>query len=106
MASHLLRNPHKRQDLQDDLESFFYLIFFLAVTELPIEGFLEGRATLVESIFGSCNWRESIEEFVGGDGKTAMITSLGHIGESYDFPGNQPLTSWTMATLDALEEYY
>ena len=106
MASHLLRNPHKPQDLQDDLESFFYLIFFLAVTELPIEGFLEGRSTLVESVFGSCNWRESIEEFVGGDGKTAMITSLGHIGESYDFPGNRPLTSWIMAALNALGEYY
>ena len=106
MASQLLRNPHKLQDLQDDLESFFYLIFFLAVTQLPIDGFLEGRATLVDSVFGSCNWRESIEEWVGGDGKNSMITSLEHIGESYDFPGNRALTGWIMVALDALGEYY
>ena len=106
MASQLLRNPHKLQDLQDDLESFFYLIFFLALTELPIKGLPEGPATIVDAVFGSCTWRESIEEWVGGDGKNSMITSSAHIGTSYDFPGNRPLTGWIMATLDALEEYY
>ena len=106
MSGHLLQNPDKLQDLQDDLESFFHLVFYIIITELPTQGFTEQVDIILADVYDSGSWNEHREQWVGGDGKTTMIQNRFRIGDSFEFPGNQPLTEWVTIVLDALQEYY
>jgi len=106
MSGHLLQNPDKLQDLQDDLESFFHLIFYISITELPTQGFTRPVDKILAEIYDSGSWDEYREQWVGGDGKTTMIQNRYRIGNSFEFPGNEPLNEWIIDALSALREYY
>jgi len=106
MSGHLLENPDKLQDLQDDLESFFHLIFYIIITELPTQGFMEPVEIILADVYDSGNWNEYREQWVGGDGKSMMILTRRRIGASFEFPGNEPLNEWIIDALGALREYY
>ena len=106
MSGLLLQNPDKLQDLQDDLESFFHLIFYISITELPTQGFTRPVDKILAEVYDSGSWDEYREQWVGGDSKGMMIQNRFRIGHSFEFPGNQPITTWITEGLRALKEYY
>ncbi|KAJ3504271.1 hypothetical protein NLJ89_g8023 [Agrocybe chaxingu] len=54
MSSLILRYPRKVHDLQDDLESFFYVVLFFTLQYLPVNLSQAALVDLMQSVFEEC----------------------------------------------------
>jgi len=106
MSSALLRLSTKLHNLQDDLESFFYLVLYLSISKLPFTTKVaRSKRTIIDSIFAQCTFDDVLGTYIGGSEKYMLIRDReDSFLAGLDFTDNVPLTDWFYATLDALEQ--
>ncbi|CAA7259406.1 unnamed protein product [Cyclocybe aegerita] len=104
MSHTLLANVKKLHKLQDDLESFVWLVLYyiLHFMEHSKLGDLESIAA---SIFEQ-NSEHKDGSVTGGDGKLAVISNRGHVGDDFKVVGNDPLTTWIDEALCSIDFWY
>jgi len=107
MSSTLLMQPTKYHNLQDDLESFFYLVLYLSICKLPFatqHGY--NKKAIIEDIFAHCTYVDTIGIYMGGAPKFAAILYFANSClAGLSFTDNKPLTDLLISTVNALEEY-
>ncbi|KAJ3505210.1 hypothetical protein NLJ89_g7536 [Agrocybe chaxingu] len=104
MSHALLANVEKLHKLQDDLESFVWLVLYyiLHFMEHSKLGDLE---SIVAGIFEQNNEHRD-GTVTGGDGKWIVISKRGHIGGDFQVIGNDPLTRWFDEALHSVAFWY
>jgi hypothetical protein len=103
MSIKLLLDPTDLHQLQDDLESFCYVVLYLALRYLPHNKVPELRAIMANVFEHQCNMPTAV---VGGGGKALMVNSRAFIGKDLDFTDNEPLTSWIDVALRFVADWY
>jgi len=103
MSIRLLRNPTAFHELQDDLESFFYIVLYLALRYLPHNKVPE-LPVIMAKVFEEHSTMPTA--VVGGMGKYSLFNDGGHLGEDLEFTDNEPITSWIDVTLKLVRDWY
>jgi len=108
MSSALLRLSTKLHNLQDDLESFFYLVLYLSLSKLPFTTKVaRSKRAIIDGVFAQCTFDDVLGTYIGGSEKYMLIRNLPNSCiAGLVFDDNKPLTDFLMSTIDALEEYY
>ncbi|CAA7269074.1 unnamed protein product [Cyclocybe aegerita] len=94
MSSLILRYPEKVHDLQDDLESFFYVVLFFTLQYLPVNLSQAALVDLMQSVFEECRLDRDLGVDVGGIAKKHLIMDDDSKLRTLLFPGNRSLTRW------------
>lgn len=103
MSVFLLEKPHKVQDLQDDIESFFYVILYHVIRYMN-HNKLSEVTNIMEKVFD--DYTEHADgQLTGGSGKSGMITRRLHVEKDFEIPSNRPLNSWLQYMLNSLKEW-
>jgi len=103
MSIKLLKDPTDLHELQDDLESFCYVVLYLALRYLP-----HNKVSILPAIMTNVfehHYNVPTGVF-GGHGKYAMVGSRGYVGKDLAFIDNEPLTSWVDVALRMLKDWY
>jgi len=103
MSIKLLKDPTDLHELQDDLESFCYVVIYLALRYLP-----HNKVSILPAIMANVfehHYNVPTGVF-GGNGKDSMVASRGYIGKDLAFINNEPLTSWIDVALRFLKDWY
>lgn len=88
MSAYLLSDPDKIHNLQDDMESFFHVILYLALRFLPHNK--ENLISMImNQVFDSCFVEDGIT--LGGRGKFLLQK---YIGRDFKMVNNRPLDDW------------
>jgi serine/threonine protein kinase len=103
MSIKLLTYPTTRHELQDDLESFCYVVIYLALRYLPHNKVSELPAIMTNVFEHHYNVPTGV---FGGTGKESMVNSRRYIGKDLDFTDNEPLTSWIDMALRFIADWY
>ena len=103
MSIKLLKDPADLHELQDDLESFCYVVLYLALRYLP-HNKVSNLPAIMANVFEH-HYNVPTGVF-GGNGKYAMVGSRGYIGKDLAFIDNEPLTSWIDVALRFLKDWY
>jgi hypothetical protein len=103
MSIKLLTDPTDLHELQDDLESFCYVVIYLALRYLP-HNKVSALPTIMTNVFEH-HYNASTGVF-GGTGKECMVNSRRYIGKDLDFTDNEPLTSWIDVALRFVADWY
>jgi hypothetical protein len=103
MSIKLLKDPTDFHELQDDLESFCYVVIYLALRYLP-HNKVSMLPVIMKHVFEH-HYNVSTGVY-GGNGKESMVNSRGYIGEDLDFTDNEPLTSWIDMALRFVADWY
>ena len=103
MSIKLLKDPADLHELQDDLESFCYVVIYLALRYLP-HNKVSALPVIMANVFEH-HYHISTGVF-GGNGKNDMVLSRGYIGKDLAFTDNEPLTSWIDAALRLFRDWY
>jgi hypothetical protein len=103
-----LRYPGKQHVVQDDIESFIWVVFYhvLRYTRHSITLANEVQDTMIR-IFDDYSYHDG--DYKGGHGKTLVCTAAGReaaLGEDFTVTRNPALTSFITSALDALEEWH
>jgi len=100
MSVLLLDRPDKLQDLQDDLESFFYVVLYHALRYMRHNKVNKVNA-IIEKVFDDYV-EDDDGQITGGDGKRALLNR-----KRLDFTllESQPLNDWLQYALDAVDEW-
>ncbi|CAA7269104.1 unnamed protein product [Cyclocybe aegerita] len=105
MAAGLLGDPLKFHTLQDDIESFFWVVFYYSLHFLP-NSLSDARIeAIIKIVFQQSIYDPELRQFTGGEGKLKLIMSRKYI-QDLEFPGNAPLSQWFDDALQYLDEYY
>ncbi|KAF9553280.1 hypothetical protein CPC08DRAFT_645858 [Agrocybe pediades] len=98
MSAKLLQEPKKVNDINDDIESFVYVVTYTALRYTK-HNRLEALPKLLHTIFES---RETFDgaDF-GGDGKVAMVELL----RGWEVSDNKPLQKWLENAISAAVEW-
>jgi hypothetical protein len=103
MSVFLLEKPDKVQDLQDDMESFFYVVLYHVVRYMN-HNKLSEVTNIIEKVFD--DYTEHADgQLTGGSGKSGMITRRLHIEKDFEVSSNRPLNSWLQFMLNSLKEW-
>ena len=103
MSIKLLTDPTDLHELQDDLESFCYVVIYLALRYLP-HNKVSVLPVIMKYVF---EHHYNVPSGVfGGNGKDNMVQRRGYIGKDLEFTGNEPLTSWIDAALILFRDWY
>jgi hypothetical protein len=94
ISARLLENPSGRHQLQDDLESFFYVVLFITLCLFDFRPPLTGKSMI-----------EDVYDFVGGKGKRSLITRRRSL-EHFSLADNNSLNTWIQDTLFRFHDYY
>jgi len=103
MSIKLLKDPADLHELQDDLESFCYVVIYIALRYLP-HNKVSALPVIIANVFE--HHYNILTGVFGGNGKNDMVLSRGYIGEDLTFTDNQPLTSWIDSALTIIEDWY
>ncbi|KIM35915.1 hypothetical protein M413DRAFT_449535 [Hebeloma cylindrosporum] len=103
MSIKLLKDPTDLHVLQDDLESFCYLVLYVALRYLP-HSKVSTLADIVKNVFE--NHYDLAERVCGGLGKSSMVYDRNFIGRKLGFTDNQPLTNWIEVALNVIKDWY
>ena len=103
MSINLLHEPTELHELQDDLESFCYVVIYLALRYLP-----HNKVSMLPAIMTRVfEHHYTVPSRVfGGGGKVSMVLTRGYIGKDLEFTDNEPLTSWIDMALRFLKDWY
>ena len=103
MSIKLLKNPADLHELQDDLESFCYVVMYLALRYLP-----HNKVSVLPAIMANVfeHHYNVPTGVLGGGGKSAMVHDRNYIGSDLDFTDNEPLTSWIEMALRFVADWY
>ncbi|CAA7269098.1 unnamed protein product [Cyclocybe aegerita] len=105
LSARLLIEPLKIHTLQDDLESFFYLVLYYALRYIPYNQGIEKLKELQSQIFEECRWNSTSGQYLGGEGKFFTITR-GYHTLRINFVDHRPLQNWLRNTLGCIAEFY
>ncbi|CAA7269097.1 unnamed protein product [Cyclocybe aegerita] len=105
LSARLLKNPLKIHSVQDDLESFFFLVLYYSIRYIPNDQGIQELKELHAELFEECRWRSAIGQYVGGQGKFFMITE-GYHSLSVDFMDHKPLQKWLRSALRCIARFY
>ncbi|KAJ3512352.1 hypothetical protein NLJ89_g3568 [Agrocybe chaxingu] len=105
MSALLLRLPRKLHTVQDDLESFFYVILYHALQYLHHNKTEEDVERIILRIFDQCTYEPYPGQYIGGDGKQSMILTRTTL-EKFIVTSNAPLTTWINEALYSLEDFH
>ncbi|KAJ3504749.1 hypothetical protein NLJ89_g7775 [Agrocybe chaxingu] len=105
LSAGLLQDPHKRLTLQDEIESFFYVLFYYAIKFLPHNLSAKEVEMILEKVFEKFWYDFVLRELTGGDDKHSMIIRRAYVRE-LRFVGNEPLSEFIRQCLKYLAEYY
>jgi len=98
MSAKLLRDPKKTNELNDDIESFVYVVVY-TVLRYTRHNKLDVLSKLLHTIF---EHKEKIDgDICGGSGKVI----IGEILQGWEIPGNQPLQIWLEKATSAVTEW-
>ena len=103
MSIKLLKNPTDLHELQDDLESFCYVVLYLALRYLP-HNKVSVLPAIMKNVFE--HHYNVPNAVLGGGGKSAMVHDRTYIGEDLEFIDNKPLTTWIDSALTMIEDWY
>jgi hypothetical protein len=103
MSIKLLLDPTDLHELQDDLESFCYVVLYLALRYLPHNKVPELRAIMANVFEHQYDMPTAVH---GGGGKSLMVHHRAYIGEDLEFTDNGSLTSWIDSALIMIEDWY
>lgn len=103
MSIKLLTDPTDLHELQDDLESFCYVVIYLSLRYLP-HNKVSVLPAIMKHVFEH-HYNVPTGVF-GGNGKDNMVQSRGYIGEDLEFTNNKPLTAWIDSALTIIEDWY
>ena len=103
MSIKLLKNPTDLHELQDDLESFCYVMLYLALRYLPHNKVSVLPAIMANVFEHHYNMPTAV---LGGAGKIAMVNDRIYIGEDLEFTENKPLTAWIDSAFTIIEDWY
>ena len=103
MSIKLLKNPTDLHELQDDLESFCYVVLYLVLRYLPHNKVSVLPAVMTTVFEEHYNLPTGAR---GGNGKFAMIHGQGDIGPDLEFTNNEPLTTWIQIALIVIKDWY
>ena len=105
MSGRLLHAPSLFHILQDDFESFFYLVLFVSLCLFKTN--LAEHKTIIDNVFADSTYDYSENAYVGGAHKQLLISQGWYISKPpLIFIGNAALTSWITTTRLALRSYY
>ena len=103
MSIKLLKNPTDLHELQDDLESFCYVVLYLALRYLP-HNVVPDLPMIMANVFENYYTAQTVVR--GGIGKSAMVRERAFIGPNLEFTNNEPLTTWIQITLRVIKDWY
>jgi hypothetical protein len=101
MSTLLLSKPHKIQNLSDDLESHFHVLFYTALRYSP-HNLISRLECLMQTFFDDYRIQRD-GTVIGGVGKSAEFNNRAQTSE-LQWPQCLPLTYWIDDTMDAVEE--
>ncbi|KIM35933.1 hypothetical protein M413DRAFT_32162 [Hebeloma cylindrosporum] len=103
MSIKLLKDPTDLHELQDDLESFCYVVIYLALRYLP-----HNKVSVLPAIMANVfeHHYNVPNGVLGGNGKDSMVLTRGYIGKDLNYTNNEPLTSWVDAALRLFRDWY
>ncbi|PPQ89807.1 hypothetical protein CVT25_007412 [Psilocybe cyanescens] len=93
MSIGLLANPAKVHHVQDDMESFFWLVLYHMLRYMKHDKITE-LEIIMEAVFDHSYKGKAGGLETGGDGKSALIARGTHIGQNFALAGNPPLTNF------------
>ncbi|KIM35916.1 hypothetical protein M413DRAFT_449536 [Hebeloma cylindrosporum] len=102
MSIKLLKDPTDLHVLQDDLESFCYLVLYIALRYLP-HNKVSTLADIMKNVFE--NHYDLADGVCGGLGKTSMVHDRRFIGRDLKFTDNAPLTNWIEVALRIIKDW-
>ncbi|KIM35930.1 hypothetical protein M413DRAFT_32159 [Hebeloma cylindrosporum] len=102
MSVKLLVDPTTLHELQDDLESFCYVVLYVALRYLP-HNKVPLLPVIMKEVF---EYHYHVPDGVrGGAGKGALIHDGFFIGRDLEFTDNRPLTSWIRIALRIIRDW-
>ncbi|CAA7269076.1 unnamed protein product [Cyclocybe aegerita] len=93
-------------DLQDDLESFFYVILFFTLQYLPVRFSQVELVDLMESIFEESKFDPTLGMVVGGHAKARLLLAGDSPLVNFMFLANSPMNAWMEQSWDAFEQFH
>ncbi|CAA7269107.1 unnamed protein product [Cyclocybe aegerita] len=106
LSALMLINPIKIHTLQDDIESFFYVIFYYGLHFLHHNLDDEEVQRIISKVFQESSYDHVLRQFTGGDGKRAMIMHRRYITQRFTFTDNPALSHWFDDARKALASYH
>ncbi|KIM35917.1 hypothetical protein M413DRAFT_32149 [Hebeloma cylindrosporum] len=103
MSIKLLDDPTTLHELQDDLESFCYVVLYTALRYLP-HNHVTDLQTVIATVFEDHYTTRA--EVRGGGAKMAVVNGRGAIRRDLEFTDNQPLTNWIDVALEVIQDWY
>lgn len=103
MSVLLLENPDKLQDLQDDIESFVYVVLF-HVLRYVNHTQVHKIHSIMEEIFDDCKLDDH-GNFTGGRGKRSLLFDSGELGPDFAVVDNTPLQQWLLFAFEAAADW-
>lgn len=103
MSILLLERPGKLQDLQDDIESFVYVVLYHAIRYMNHTG-ADKVPSIMEGIFDDYKI-DSRGNCRGGAGKRLLLNDWTYLDLDFASWGNAPLRRWLVYALGATEEW-
>ncbi|KAJ3504274.1 hypothetical protein NLJ89_g8022 [Agrocybe chaxingu] len=106
MSTLRLRFPGKELDLQDDLESFFYVVLFFTLQYLPVSLPQPELVDFMKSIFEERALSHALGMDIGGQAKATLLAGQDTSFMRLAFLDNPPVNSWMRASWLAFEELH
>jgi hypothetical protein len=103
MSILLLEKPGKLQDLQDDIESFVYVVLYHAIRYMNHNG-ADQVPTIMGGIFDDYKI-DSHGNCRGGAEKRLLLNDWTYLGLDFASLDNSPLRRWLIYALGATEEW-
>jgi hypothetical protein len=94
----LLKQPTKPHTIQDDIESFIYIILYQGLSHLK-HNKTEQLGVIMDQVF-DFNWKLG-DTYTGGEGKNAMFRAGGYIDFDFEFTDNAPMTDWLQHAINS-----
>lgn len=100
----VLRTPDKKQTVEDDLESFFWVLLYVTLRYLQTSIVESSVASVMHNVFDSTVITG--RQVTGGATKEQLVQHRTHIGESFSVRNNNPLTVLIDDILRILKNYH
>ncbi|KAJ3504752.1 hypothetical protein NLJ89_g7776 [Agrocybe chaxingu] len=107
LSSGLLDVPFKLHTLQDDIESFFHVLFYYCLQFVHHNRSDDEVKYIINDVFEESTYDPVLGYHQGGKGKRLMFLIRRHFKPvPFDFPNNRALTDWIRGAHSALRQYY
>ncbi|CAA7269106.1 unnamed protein product [Cyclocybe aegerita] len=107
LSSRLLDVPFKLHTVQDDIESFFHVLFYYCLEFVHHNRGDDEVKCIINDVFEESTYDPVLGYHQGGKGKRLMFLIHRHFKPvGFNFPNNSPLMDWIRGTHSALRQYY